>query len=89
MFKKIHYGWFIVIACMFLNAIGTGIFSSIFGLFFPSIVETYGYSQAAVAGIISIAIFAGLFSTGIFSKLYQKYSTRHLVLIFGLMNGLS
>lgn len=87
--RKFHYGWLVVIACMFLNAIGTGIFSSIFGLFFPSIVAEYGYSQASVAGIISIAIVGGLFATGAFAKLYQKYSTRHLVLVFGVLNGIS
>lgn len=87
--KKFHYGWLVVIACMFLNAIGTGIFSSIFGLFFPSIVEKYGFSQASVAGIISVAIVGGLFATGVFSKLYKKHSIRHLVLIFGVLNGLS
>lgn len=87
--SKIHYGWFVVIACMFLNAIGTGIFSSIFGLFFPFIVKTYGYSQASVAGIISIAIIGGLIAVGGFSKLYQQKSIRHLVLIFGVLNGVS
>lgn len=85
--NKIFYGWFIVAGCLILNAMGTGIFSSIMGLFFPSIVSEYGYSQAEVAGIISIAILGGLLATGVFAKLYQKYSTRNLVLIFGILQG--
>ncbi len=68
---------------------GTGIFSSIMGLFFPSIVSEHGYSQAAVAGVISVAIIGGLLATGVFSKLYNKYSTRKLVLIFGVLQGIA
>ena len=43
--KKLFYGWFVVAGCIILNAMGTGIFSSIMGLFFPSIVAEFGYSQ--------------------------------------------
>lgn len=87
--KKVFYGWFVVAGCIILNAMGTGIFSSIMGLFFPSIVEEFGYSQAQVAGIVSIAIVGGLLATGVFSKLYSKYSAKKLVLIFGLLQGAS
>ena len=87
--KKIFYGWFVVAGCIILNAMGTGIFSSIMGLFFPSIVEEFGYSQAQVAGIVSIAIIGGLLATGVFSKLYSKYSAKKLVLIFGVLQGAS
>lgn len=87
--KKIHYGWYVVIAAMLLNAIGTGIFSSIIGLFFPFLTKAYGYSNAAVGGIISVAIFSGLFATGAFSNLYGKRSTRHLVLFFGVLSALA
>lgn len=85
--NNIFYGWFVVAGCLLLNAVGTGIFSSILGLFFPPIAEEFGASQAAVAGIISIAIVGGLLAVGVFSKLYQKYSTRNLVLFFGVLNG--
>lgn len=85
--NKVFYGWFIVAGCLLLNAIGTGIFSSIFGLFFPPMAEELGYSQATLGGIIGVAIFAGLLAIGMFSKLYQKYSARKLVLFFGILNG--
>lgn len=87
--KKLFYGWFVVAGCIILNAMGTGIFSSIMGLFFPSIVAEFGYTQAQVAGIVSVAIIGGLLATGIFSKLYSKYSTKKLVLIFGVLQGAS
>lgn len=87
--KKLFYGWFVVAGCIILNAMGTGIFSSIMGLFFPSIVAEFGYSQAQVAGIVSIAIIGGLLATGVFSKLYSKYSAKKLVLIFGVLQGAS
>ena len=87
--KKLFYGWFVVAGCIILNAMGTGIFSSIMGLFFPSIVAEFGYTQAQVAGIVSVAIIGGLLATGVFSKLYSKYSTKKLVLIFGVLQGAS
>lgn len=87
--KKIFYGWYVVLACMILNAMGTGIFSSIIGLFFPSIIAEYGYTSAQVAGITSVAMFAGIGATGIYTKLYNKYSIKKLVLGFGIFQGIS
>lgn len=87
--KKVFYGWYVVIACMIINAMGTGIFSNIIGLFFPSLIAEFGYTSAQVAGITSIAMFAGIGATGVYSKLYNKYSIRKLVLIFGVLQGAS
>lgn len=82
--NKIYYGWFIVAACMILSALGIGVFSNIIGLFFTSIKETYGYTQAQVSAIVSVAMLAGLPATVICANFYKKYSTRWLVLIFGI-----
>ena len=52
-----HYGWIIVAACMVIGISGYGTFFS-FTLFYPHLVEEFGWSRTAISGAMSVGLIA-------------------------------
>lgn len=87
--RKIFYGWAIVAATVLLSIIGVGLVSSILGLYLPSIAAEHGFSQTQVSSIITFCMVGSLIASLFLGKLFQKFSARKLILIFGCLLSLS
>ncbi len=82
--KKLFYGWYIVIATFLLNALGIGVFSNLLGIFFPAMKAAQGFTQAQVSSILVFASLGGLIASMVLGPIYQKKSTRKLILFLGI-----
>jgi len=84
MFKKVFYGWWIVLACFFITFFVGGIVFSGFTAFFGPIREEFGWSYTQV----SLGVSLRGFEMGIFAPLVgflvDRYGSRQLV-IYGIV----
>lgn len=84
--KKIFYGWYIVVAGILMNAIGSGLMS-ILAVFLPAISKANGYSQTQVSSIIAFITVGSIIGGMFLGKMVQNSSKRKIVLIFGAMEA--
>ena len=79
--KKLFYGW-VITGVVFLNlAMAYGAQYS-FGVFFPSLIEEFGWNRQSLAGAFSL--YAFMYSTlGVFLGRWSDRSGPRIVLIFG------
>ena len=76
--SNIFYGWIIVSISTLVFAIGRGV-NDAFSVFFVAILEEFGWSRAAVAGVFSLArLTEGSISIGV-GMLSDRFGLRRLV----------
>ncbi|MFC2059212.1 MFS transporter [Chloroflexota bacterium] len=87
--KGIFYGWWIVLACAFINFYLSGVYYSGFGLFFTSFVDDFGWSY----GALSLAFSLRTAETGLFAPilgfLVDRLGPRKLMVLGALISCLS
>lgn len=81
-----HYGWVIVAACLLVGSSGYGAFYS-FTLFYPHLVEEFGWSRAEISGAMSV----GLITYGVFALpmgwCVDKFGPRLTISLGGVLVG--
>jgi OFA family oxalate/formate antiporter-like MFS transporter len=81
-----HYGWVIVGACLVVGVCGYGTYFS-FTLFYPLLVEEFGWSRAAISGAMS----AGLIAYGLFALpvgwCVDRFGPRRTIAVGGAIFG--
>jgi len=85
---RIFYGWYIVGASIFSNALLSGIVFSGFGAFIIPIETTFGWSRSAISGALAIRQFeSGLLAPGI-GFVVDRFGARRIIIGGALMTGL-
>ncbi|MFL0248152.1 MFS transporter [Candidatus Clostridium stratigraminis] len=85
--KKLFYGWIIVVATVLLNAMGSGVVSTL-AVFLSPLSKANGYTQAQVSAIVSLYSIGMLVGSILLSKFVGKSDLRKLVLVFGVLEGI-
>jgi MFS family permease len=81
------YGHIITAACFSVQAVGIGTYIS-FGVFFNPLMDTFGWSRAAISGASSTAFFfAGLFGI-LVGRLNDRFGPRMLLRVAAVFLGL-
>ncbi len=84
---RFSYAYLITAICFSIQALGVGIYIS-FGVFFNPLMEEFGWSRAAIAGVASTAFFSmGIFGV-IIGRLNDVFGPRLLMSAAALLLGL-
>ncbi len=85
--RQLPYAYLITAICFSIQALGVGIYIS-FGVFFNPLMEEFGWSRAAIAGVSSTAFFTmGLFGV-VVGRLNDSFGPRRLMSAAALLLGL-
>ncbi len=86
--RKIHYAWFILIACIGFYALPIGIIGNTAGIFVAPVMQAYGWSQTDALMYRTIQPLVAAIFTPIAGRLMAKYDPRWLltfaVALFGV-----
>jgi len=85
---KIFYGWWIVLATNVICMLGFGTWLYSFGVFFKPMMTEFGWTRAMTAGAASLRSVQGGVAGPIVGWAVDKYGSRGVVLIGGLISGL-
>jgi len=81
-----HYGWVVVIACLVIGICAYGTYYS-FTLFYPHLVEEFGWSRAGISGALSV----GLIVYGVCALpigwCVDRYGPRVTIVVGGVLFG--
>jgi MFS family permease len=88
MFKKVFYGWWIVLATNVICMLGFGTWLYSFGVFFKPMMTEFGWSRAETAGAASLRSIEGGVAGPLVGWLVDKYGARWMILIGGVISGL-
>ncbi len=85
--RSLSRGRTITVACFSIQAVGVGVYIA-YGVFFNPLMETFGWSRAAISGASSVAfIIGGLFSI-LIGRLNDRFGPRILMSIAAVFFGL-
>jgi len=85
---RLFYGWVVVIALFFINALIIGI-GFTFGVFFKSIESTFDLSRATTSAIFSLYMGLGCLFAIIGGWAIDRYGPKIVFLLMGIFTGLS
>lgn len=80
-----YYGWWVLAATFILGVLSGGIFSHSNAIFFGPIKRDLGLSSAQTSLIFSLARAEGSFAGPIVGKLIDRFGSRPLIIVGGLM----
>ena len=84
--KTFFYGYIIIVAGFFIQAVVWGISNS-FGVFFDPLIKEFGWSRATISGAVSLSfVMYGLFSI-ILGNLNDRFGPRLIMSACGLFLG--
>ena len=86
MFKRIYYGWIVVIISFFvisMNAVA--LFG--FGVFIKPLTDAFGWERGELSSVFSIAVLIGGVLSVVTGRLSNRVSPRILMTIAGLSLG--
>ncbi len=86
-FRKVFYGWWIVLATSLIHFWGAGTFFYSFTAFFNPIANEFGWSYAAISFAASIRSIEGGIASPIIGFAADRYGPRRLLLIGSLLSG--
>ncbi|MBI2908300.1 MAG: MFS transporter [Chloroflexi bacterium] len=85
---KIFYGWWVLLAGIFVNTLGSGSYQYGFGVFFKPIVEEFGWTRAATSVAFSMSTLEGGLEGPIIGPLIDRFGPRKLIAIGTILLGL-
>ena len=85
---KIFFGWYIVAAAALINVYGAGVWFYGFPIFYNKLLETFGWSAAGGAAIISLSRLEGGLEGPIIGWLVDRFGPRRLAVIGAVIFGL-
>ena len=80
------YGYTIVAACFFIQGIGVGSFIA-YGVFFPSLIDTFGWSRTMISGASSMALLLMGFLGILMGALNDRFAPRIIMTVTGVILG--
>lgn len=87
-FKKIHYWWFILVACMFMQAIPFNISMNLQPQFMQYVIEGKWFSVEQFSLIFMFSSIAWALASPFVWKLFTKFKTKLLFIIWSIITGL-
>ena len=84
---KIFFGWYVVIAAALMNTYGAGVWFYGFPIFYKVLLDTFGWTAAGGALIVSLSRLEGGLEGPIIGWVIDKYGPRRLAIIGGVMFG--
>jgi MFS family permease len=84
---KFYYGYIIVIASFFLQALGLGMFNS-FGVFINPLVSEFGWSRASLTGAVSFVYVIAALVSIVLGRLNDRFGPRLIMTICGIILGI-
>ena len=85
---RIFYGWYIVMAGMGIHLWTSIVWIYGMQVFFTPIVQTFGWSRAAISGAFAMQRLEGSIVSPIEGFLVDRYGPRKMVMIGGFISGL-
>jgi MFS family permease len=82
------YGYTIVAACFLIQGIGVGSFIA-YGVFFPSLIDTFGWSRTMISGASSMALLVMGFLGILMGALNDRFAPRIIMTVTGVILGSS
>ncbi len=80
------YGYTIVAACFLIQGIGVGSFIA-YGVFFPSLIDTFGWSRTMISGASSMALLLMGFLGILMGALNDRFAPRIIMTVTGVILG--
>jgi MFS family permease len=80
------YGYTIVAACFLIQGIGIGSFIA-YGVFFPSLIDTFGWSRTMISGASSMALLLMGFMGILVGALNDRFAPRIIITVTGVILG--
>lgn len=77
--KKIHYAWWILVACLGFYSVLVGILCNTAGIFLAPVMKEFGWTRTAASQYLSIWPLVAAVTQPIAGKLMQKYNPRYLL----------
>jgi Sugar phosphate permease len=77
--KKLHYAWFVLIACLGFYSVLVGICCNTAGIFLAPVMKEFNWTRTAASEYLSIWPLVAAVSQPIAGKLMQKYNPRYLL----------
>lgn len=81
--KKIFYGWYILIAAMFMTAVGGGVVGSL-SIFLGPLAKANNFTRAQVTPMISFYYMGSVIGSFLLARFINKANLKHAVLFAGL-----
>ncbi|MFQ6086328.1 MAG: MFS transporter, partial [Candidatus Bathyarchaeia archaeon] len=79
--RKVFYGWWVLLACTTIHILGAGLFFYGFSVFFHPIILEFGWSSAVMAGAFSLSRLEGGFEGPFVGRLVDRFGARKLLLV--------
>lgn len=87
--KGLFYGWWVVAATTFINAVGVGVYFYGWSPFFKPLIREFGWSRTQVSFISSLSRLEGGIEGPVAGWLIDKFGARKIVLISAVITGAS
>jgi MFS family permease len=85
-FKRLQYGYLIIVACFLIMTLVFGA-QNTFGVFFKPMSSEFGWSRAETSGPFALCIAVSGLLTIMAGRLSDRYGTRIVVLVGGIIFG--
>ncbi|SHN52177.1 Major Facilitator Superfamily protein [Desulfitobacterium chlororespirans DSM 11544] len=82
--KKLHYGWLIILGCMIMVLCCVGLALNVFSIFVTPLAEELELTKTQVSTVMSMISVGSTLILMFSGRIYQRYSTRKAMFIFGL-----
>ena len=83
---KFFYGYIIIVASFFMQALGLGMFNS-FGVFINPLVSEFGWSRASLTGAVSFVYVVSALVSILLGRLNDRFGPRLIMTISGIILG--
>ena len=77
--KKIHYAWWILVACLGFYSVLIGICGNTAGIFLAPVMDEFGWTRAAASEYLGIWPLVAAVSQPFAGKILQKYNPRYIL----------
>lgn len=85
---RLFYGWYVVAAAALINLYGAGVWFYGFSIFYPLLLDEFGWSAAAGAAVVSLSRLEGGLEGPFVGWLVDRFGPRRMAVFGGVVTGL-
>lgn len=87
--KRFHYGWVIVLCALLIQGGSTGIFMNCVGVILSAVTNDLKFRAGDLSIYYFVRYISSAIAVGYCSRLFFKYSPRHMMALYGLLASVS